>query len=388
MPLPRWARRTGKVVAYLLFLLVLAEAGARLALSSDRVFFRIRGWDESSSRLQWVRRRAAGNFFGYKFDQYHATRGWTLWPGLRDVPVFDGRFLNSNSRGLRGRKEYAYQRDSSRHRVLVLGDSYTFGDDVSDDETYSYFLEQLLPNTDVLNLGEHGYGQDQMLLYLREEGEKYHPDVVILGYVRFDTYRNIFDFNSYAKPRFDLVDGALRLTGVPVPRPEELQAREPYRSKAWDLVIMAVERIRWASGINDRRMEPVSRAVLDSISATARQAGATPVIVYLPVLGEVADATPGVTANERFLSGWCADRHARCLFLRQRFAQGVARGEVFDTIQHWRANAHRLVAGAIRDYLIAEGLLPLARVGPGPTGSAFIPAAAPRARRAPSSAAR
>ena len=52
----------------------------------------------------------------------------------------------------------------------MLGDSFTFGEDVGDDETYSHHLEQLLPGTEVINLGVHGYGHDQMLIYLREEG--------------------------------------------------------------------------------------------------------------------------------------------------------------------------------------------------------------------------
>lgn len=388
MTAPHRARRTAALLAYALLLLLLLEAVSRVALSNDHVFYRIKGWDEASSRLLWVRRRNAGQRFGYQFDKYHPTRGWTLWPGLRDAPVFDGRILNSNSKGLRGRTEYAYERDSSRHRILVLGDSYTFGDDVSDDETYSHFLELLLPNTDVLNMGEHGYGQDQMLLYLREEGIKYHPDVVILGYVRFDTYRNIFTFNSYAKPRFELANGALRLTHVPVPTPGALMARETYRSKAWDLVTMAVERIRWATGINDRRMEPVSRAVLDGIAETARRAGAVPVFVYLPALSELADSTPGVTANERLLSTWCAERRARCLFLRRRFAEAAARGEVFDTVQHWRANGHRLVADEIRSYLLAEGLLPPRAADRASPGAAVTPGGARPARRAPASAAR
>jgi hypothetical protein len=41
---------------------------------------------------------------------------------------------------------------------LILGDSFTFGDEVSDNETYSYYLQQMLPHTEVINMGVHGYG--------------------------------------------------------------------------------------------------------------------------------------------------------------------------------------------------------------------------------------
>lgn len=67
MTAPRWARRTSAVLAYVLFLLLILEAASRVALSNDRVFYRIKGWDEASSRLQWVRRHNAGERFGYKF---------------------------------------------------------------------------------------------------------------------------------------------------------------------------------------------------------------------------------------------------------------------------------------------------------------------------------
>ena len=41
-------------------------------------------------------------------------------------------------------------------RILFLGDSYTFGDNVSDNETYPFYLQQMLPNTEVINMGGMG----------------------------------------------------------------------------------------------------------------------------------------------------------------------------------------------------------------------------------------
>ena len=113
----------------------------------------------------------------------------------------------------------------------MLGDSFTFGEDVGDDETYSHHLEQLLPGTEVINLGVHGYGHDQMLIYLREEGVRYRPDVVILGFLTGDMERNVLSFRDYAKPRFVLDGGKLALRNSPVPPPAEMAAAEKWRSK-------------------------------------------------------------------------------------------------------------------------------------------------------------
>jgi hypothetical protein len=111
----------------------------------------------------------------------HLARGWTLMPNLRHVQLPDGTVVSSTSRGIRGTKEYTYDKPADALRILTVGDSFTFGEQVRDDQTWSYYLQNLLPGSEVLNFGVHGYGHDQMLLYLREEGIKYHPDIVILG---------------------------------------------------------------------------------------------------------------------------------------------------------------------------------------------------------------
>lgn len=146
-------------------------------------------------------------------------------------------------------------------------------------------------------------------------------------------------------------------THVPVPRPEALRSREWYRLRVLDLLTMAVDRARWATGANERQAAQITRALLEEIEATARGIGAVPVFVYLPVHGEIADSSSGVTRHERLLADCCDERHVRCLFLRRRFADAFARGTVFDTIQHWRSNAHAFAARAIAAYLSAEGRL-------------------------------
>jgi hypothetical protein len=72
--------------------------------------------------------------------------------------------------------------------------------------------------TEVLNLGVHGYGHDQMLLYLREEGLRYRPDVVLLGFVQIDMPRNQLSFRDYAKPRFGVRRRLSRRNVPGVPR--------------------------------------------------------------------------------------------------------------------------------------------------------------------------
>src|SRR5262249_1689918 len=160
--------------------------------------------DDTAWRLSFVRRHQSGESpaIFYPFDVHHPTRGWAVRPGLSRARVFNNKVLSSNSQGLRGSSEHSYEKPPGTLRILTFGDSFTFGDEVSDNETWPYYLEKLLPGSEVINFGVHGYGHDQMLLYLQEEGIKYHPDIVILGFLPFDMKRNVVSFRDYAKPRF------------------------------------------------------------------------------------------------------------------------------------------------------------------------------------------
>lgn len=356
-----------KVLLVFISLTIFMEGGARLALSVGPLRRRITGFDDSSYRLRWVKLHQIHQEWTGQYATYHPTRGWTLKPDIKDLPVFDGKILNSNSKGVRGKTEYEYQRTPGKRRIVVLGDSFTFGEEVSDDETYSHDLESALRSTEVLNLGVQGYGHDQMLLYLREEGLKYHPDVVIVGFTYLDIYRNLWTFFAYAKPKFRLVSDSLKLTNVPVPTPDQVLAREPYRLKSFDLMEIVREKLRWALGKNETEAQELTRPLFDEIIAATRSIGAVPVFVYLPVYEEIEPLpksaypltamSPPVSDREQYLRGYCQQRGIPCLFLRPRFLEEVKRGVSFNAQGHWNAQAHRLAAQEIKNFFLRTNLI-------------------------------
>ena len=350
------ALRVVRSLAYCLGTALFFEAASRLALSIDALRTRIQGHDDASKRLLWVATREGRNEVAYSFDVHHPTRGWALRPGIRELRVFGDRVLNSNSRGLRGTTEHPYRKPAGTRRVLVFGDSFTFGEDVSDDETYSHHLEQRLSGVEVLNFGVHGYGHDQMLLYLREEGVKYQPDVVVLGFLYDDMERNLLGFRDYAKPHFELRDGRLELRGVPVPSPEETLAREVFRSKFADLWTILVG--RWRSGAAEEHMKRLTLAILDEIARVVREAGAEPAFAYLPVWGELTRSTASMTRREQFFFGYCRERGIQSLHLQRFFVKKVKAGVKFRPYGHWGAEEHRTAAEGIAAYLLEKGLLP------------------------------
>ena len=74
-------------------------------------------------------------------------------------------------------------------RIIVVGDSFTFGSVVPYEATYPFQLEELLNETggkslkyEVINLGYPAYDPVKELAVLEKVGFDYQPDLVIIGY--------------------------------------------------------------------------------------------------------------------------------------------------------------------------------------------------------------
>ena len=132
-------------------------------------------------RIRWDDKQGQPGFF-----LTDARRGQRLSPG------YDGWFagvpVRINSLGFRDRKEYSLEKPPNTFRIIVLGDSVTFGHGTLDETTYPYLLEQQLRawrpdvNWEVWNLGVPGYNTGQALAYLEEIGPRAKPDLVIVGF--------------------------------------------------------------------------------------------------------------------------------------------------------------------------------------------------------------
>jgi lysophospholipase L1-like esterase len=79
-------------------------------------------------------------------------------------------------------------------RVLVLGDSFTFGDGVAAEEVWTAVMERTLRDRRVeilvFNAGVEGYNTRSEAHYLFELEPVLKPDVVVLGFVANDVYTN------------------------------------------------------------------------------------------------------------------------------------------------------------------------------------------------------
>src|SRR5262245_22733137 len=95
--------------------------------------------------------------------------------------------------------------------VLAIGDSFTFGDQVSDHETWPAFLEELT-GIRTLNGGVFGYGLDQSYLRMKSLAKKYKATHVVLSFIPEDISRcQLSERTSVPKPYFEQIGNDLLL---------------------------------------------------------------------------------------------------------------------------------------------------------------------------------
>jgi hypothetical protein len=168
---------------------------------------------------------------------HHPILGWS------PIPLMHTEEVTINSQGIRAEHDYSKDVPPNVVRVSVFGDSFTFGSDVRNSDTWESQMEAQDSRLQVLNFGVGAYGLDQAYLRYLHEGVHFHPDIVIIGFMSENIYRNLNVFrpfyssaypkNIYTKPRFSFENDKLSLYRNP------LVSREDYvRFLADDEVVL------------------------------------------------------------------------------------------------------------------------------------------------------
>jgi lysophospholipase L1-like esterase len=150
-----------------------------------------------------------------------------------------GKEIKINSQGFRGPEPSS---DPALARVIVIGDSITFGDNLALEETFPFLLQQELSsqgrNLEVLNFGVPGYDTLQEVSSLEIRGLKYHPDVVVVAYCLNDV--------SISSVSLEQIQRMQRLRTA--------SYYFLYESRLVDLVAQGVEKLRiknWEKHVNE-----------------------------------------------------------------------------------------------------------------------------------------
>ncbi len=110
-----------------------------------------------------------------------------------------GRYCIVNAQGFHDTQDFlpgeALQRGAPR--VLVLGDSFTFGEDADIGYSYVETIESLLPNALLWNTGIFGVGTDQALAAFKMYAPVMQPHATLLGFYVNDFFDNLFPIDGY-----------------------------------------------------------------------------------------------------------------------------------------------------------------------------------------------
>jgi len=116
--------------------------------------------------------------------------------------------------------------------TLAVGDSFTFGDQVTDDASWPAELEELLGER-VINAGIPGFGLDQTVLRAEQLATIYSPDTIIVSFIPHDIARcEMSHFAGNAKPYFEIDASGLRLQPPQEPSPPYLARLERALAKS------------------------------------------------------------------------------------------------------------------------------------------------------------
>lgn len=117
--------------------------------------------------------------------------------------------IRTNSAGIRADREIAKKKPNDTFRVVLLGDSFGMGYEVSLEDSFASRLEHHYEHLtgkkcEVVNLSTSGHGNAEELIVLQERGLAYEPDLILLSWHRTD-YQDNLRSNLYA-----IEDGELK----------------------------------------------------------------------------------------------------------------------------------------------------------------------------------
>jgi hypothetical protein len=298
-----------------------------------------------------------------------------------------------NKHGLRG-QEFATEKAPGTYRVVMLGDSFTMGKGVEDDQTFSVLVERFVnekkgprcKTMEVLNGGVDSYAPILSFLQLKRDLQPLHPDLVVLNL-------DVSDLVQEAAYRTQAVRGP---DGEVVGVPQHAQSESPVeRIRVWTERHMFFTRVlllyaNKALGYRELTVrDVVTRANVETVAHTltgdvdrtkqwhdifeslanmkayCREHGIEFLLTVYPWAHEISD-TEWVPGRYAFMPHDAKASHSRMRTIQELAAanemplldvtptfQGYRGTEplYFKYDMHWTTTGHQVMAQALGEYL-------------------------------------
>jgi GDSL-like Lipase/Acylhydrolase family len=291
--------------------------------------------------------------------RFSETKGYELNPTHQEV----------NANGLRDR-EFPLQKPPDTFRILAIGDSFTYGDGVTQKETYVKQLEALLNQKlgnrglryEVLNAGVPGYNTQQELIHFNEVGRPFDPDLILLEFTLNDAELGMFGLKN--------VEGSMGLMRLKqwIKANFALYSFVRGRVLAWQSWHRAVE-----SGLKggDESVYPLVQAAvgkstagwehcrqsLKGFASTANALNIPILLVIYPMMVDLDDTYPFKSVHT-LIAKTATDSQLPVVDLLPRFmGHDASVLWASSTNHHPNAAAHAIAANGIYSALIASGFI-------------------------------
>ncbi len=297
---------------------------------------------------------------------------------VRLKPHFCGKLVGSefqssirtNSSGFRDDREFSKEKGDA-YRIFGLGDSFTFGWGVEQDQTYLSLLRRKLENelgrkVEAFNLGVWGYGTIQEIKVFRMF-QAYRPDLVILQFYARDAYvdeagNDLVDnyhFQQWYESRSEPKGGSRRQAGS---YPPMLRRAKQFVSEDCNLCrILALEfgflirRGFHPNGDEGRTATAwqITRDALTSFDADLESMNIKGLLLWVPPLGTVQAGDNAVVGKLNSFGFHNIVVVSSLSLLRQNA------GKYYYSLDtHWRPAGHQAVADLLFRTIVAQGAIP------------------------------
>ncbi|MBI3413742.1 MAG: SGNH/GDSL hydrolase family protein [Verrucomicrobia bacterium] len=220
---------------------------------------------------------------------------WRLKPNQDCFTKIDHKPVHINAHGTRG-PDFANAKPPGTLRILSLGDSRTFGWGLTDDETYSRRLERALQahaggnrKIEVINAGVNAWSFPQMLVYFREFGLKYQPDIVLLADANLWTQfseKNSPEFVKQFMGRVRLKNFLRRFAAYHFFI--EVQLQDFYQRHRAKFIPVDPQQDALFKEQQQSDPDALFREAIQGLCDLAQRNGVKPVLLFQPVLGDLS----------------------------------------------------------------------------------------------------
>lgn len=310
-------------------------------------------------------------------SEYNPILGWKGVSGGR------AEFISKNNRVSLANNRYGFrdiEHDDLRHtkpKIVFLGDSFTWGYEVEFEEMFVTRLRALLPSYEIFNLAHKAYGTDQELLTFKLWPDQGPIKLVILMFSENDVNDNnsTFRYDKW-KPKYQLVDNELVLTGIPVPKLKAWADSKNVIRKANSWKTKLEKTLFWSHFLRDMAFRcnylhnnlfqspkkykilradtkksdlTLTSAILLELKKEVERRRAKLVVTFIPSKREIEqlDEFPPYQLE---IASLCQKLGIEYFDLAQYFKKSWFR-TYYRRDMHWNSRGHQVAAEALYDYL-------------------------------------